>query len=198
MLSPTRFGAELPRAPDLCTAYVLEVTRAAEGSAPLSYSLPVRFSRFERLQAELLSELPSLRESLPPLPSKRGPLSLDRLLQWGAAPAERIEERTRALDTWVRTLVDLPGAVQSRALGDLIFLGVGAESAIRGARDASEAQAATHSSQIYELTARLKTADAYARACRERKVCLCLHRRLHRASLPRHTPVSAPRANLGG
>lgn len=168
VLSPSRHGAELPRAPDLCTAYVLEVTRAPGGrSPPLSYSLPVRFSRFERLHAELLRELPELRATLPPLPAKRGPA--DRLLQWGGPTAERIEERTKSLDVWVRAAAGLAGVPQSRALGDLIFLGVGAESAMRVAQDRCAAQAATQESQIAELGASLKTADAYARACRQRK-----------------------------
>eukprot|EP00967_Tisochrysis_lutea_P148653 scaffold284320_cov36-Tisochrysis_lutea.AAC.2 len=141
-----------------------------DGSAPLSYLLPVRYSRFERLQMELLSELPHLRESMPQLPPKRGPLNWDRLLQRTGMNVERIEERTKALNKWVRGIVDLPGVLKSRALSDLIFLGVGAEAAIRVARDQCDAQAATQVSQISDLTAQLKTADAYARACRERKV----------------------------
>ena len=43
-------------------AYTVDVTRGADG---LQYSLPVRFSRFERLHAELLRELPGV--PLPPL-----------------------------------------------------------------------------------------------------------------------------------
>ena len=66
----------MPESYSTCTAYIVEVCR---GSAGLRYSMPVRYSRFERLHAELLSELPELRAALPPLPAKRGALDLTKL-----------------------------------------------------------------------------------------------------------------------
>ena len=72
-----RRGEPMPEAAELCTAYIVDVSRGVDG---LAYSVPVRFSRFERLHAELAAELPHLRSRMPRLPSKRGPLDLGKLM----------------------------------------------------------------------------------------------------------------------
>mmetsp|Transcript_30965 Transcript_30965/g.51304 ORF Transcript_30965/g.51304 Transcript_30965/m.51304 type:complete len:499 (+) Transcript_30965:35-1531(+) len=149
----------------LCTAYIVDV-RPSDG---LPYSFPARFSRFERLHIELLKELPALRNLLPSLPQKHGPFAgLAKLLGQPMEP-EHIEQRTRALDEWVKKVVTLPGVATSRALADLIYLGVGAESAIREAQAAFETTTASQTSRLDQLKAELKNESAYARACRQRK-----------------------------
>tara|TARA_B100000524_G_scaffold346300_1_gene246261 strand:- start:305 stop:895 length:591 start_codon:yes stop_codon:yes gene_type:complete len=86
-----RRGEQLPSGATLCTAFMLDVNREAEG---LSYTIPVRFSRFERLYSELVRELPQLQPFLPTLPSKRGPFQIEKLLRQPTKP-HIVEERTR-------------------------------------------------------------------------------------------------------
>jgi hypothetical protein len=62
-----RRGMQMPSGLRTTTAYTVDV-QLANG---LCYSVRFRFSRFERLHAELLRELPGV--PLPPLPQKRGP-----------------------------------------------------------------------------------------------------------------------------
>ena len=70
-----------------CTAFIVDVARG-DG---LRYSIPVRFSRFERLHAELLSELPrSLHPQLPSLPPKRGPLDPAKLTRLFASIGSKL------------------------------------------------------------------------------------------------------------
>ena len=66
MLVPRR-GTQIPSGLRTTTAYTVDV-QLANG---LCYAVRIRFSRFERLHAELLRELPGV--PLPPLPQKRGP-----------------------------------------------------------------------------------------------------------------------------
>ena len=65
MLVPRR-GMQMPSGLRTTTAYTVDV-QLANG---LCYAVRFRFSRFERLHAELLRELPGV--PLPPLPQKRG------------------------------------------------------------------------------------------------------------------------------
>ena len=108
----------------------LTVARTHTSRAGLNFSIPVRYSRFERLQLELLRELPELRGQLPPLPSKRAPL--DKLLAFGAPPDPRaVELRTHQLDAYLQELVALPGVAESAAVRDLLAISAPAEAAIR-------------------------------------------------------------------
>ena len=66
VLVPRR-GTQIPSGLRTTTAYTVDV-QLANG---LCYAVRIRFSRFERLHAELLRELPGV--PLPPLPQKRGP-----------------------------------------------------------------------------------------------------------------------------
>lgn len=66
VLVPRR-GMQMPSGLRTTTAYTVDV-QLANG---LCYAVRFRFSRFERLHAELLRELPGV--PLPPLPQKRGP-----------------------------------------------------------------------------------------------------------------------------
>jgi len=156
---------ELPAAPKLCTAFILDVTR--NEPEELSYSVLVRYSRFDRLRTELLCELPCLRDSLPDLPQKRG-FDVQKLLGKPVPPSV-IEDRTRQLDAWVRQILLMDGVMSSRALADLIFLGVGAEAAIREAKAAFDSAEKRQTSRLDMLTTELASTTAYAKACRERK-----------------------------
>ena len=178
-----------------CMAYIVEVSRGADG---LKYSLPVRFSRFERLHTELMSELPHLSSQLPPLPAKRGPLNPTKLSSFfstllkppaaGPAPGTSppaaapppappaadplaIEERTRGLDAYLRALVQLPGVAASAALQDLVALSTPAESAVRQALEAAASHDEARLSALSDLSRELAVSSAYvrtARAARER------------------------------
>ena len=65
VLVPRR-GMQMPSGLTTTTAYTVDV-QLGNG---LCYAVRFRFSRFERLHAELLRELPGV--PLPPLPQKRG------------------------------------------------------------------------------------------------------------------------------
>ena len=168
----------------MCTAFVVEVYRNG-----LRYSIPVRYSRFERLQSELAQEFPTLR--LPALPAKRGPLDPQKLsallshafrsLEGSARDSSRhgapvddpvaIEERTRALDQYLRALVELPGVASSAALMDLVALSGPAEAAVRQALEAAASHDEARASALGELSKELAVSGAYVRkagAARER------------------------------
>lgn len=176
-----------------CTAYIVDVARG-DG---LRYSIPVRYSRFERLHAELLAELPAaLHARLPRLPAKRGPLDPAKLskllasigtrlagdpdahggpgattLAQGADDPQLIEERTRGLDRYLRALLALPGVATSAALLDLVALSGSAEAAVRQALEAAASHDEARASALTELSKELATSSAYvrtARAARER------------------------------
>lgn len=164
VLRPRR-GEALPADGQWSTAYNLEVLRT-DG---LEYSVPVRYSRFERLHAALLAELPKVR--LPALPGKRGPLDLSRLLEAmsprSPEPVFRepaaVEARTKALDAYVRELVELPGVASSTALLDLCALSSAADAALRTARSS----AAPH--ELGRISRELATSAAYERMARSAK-----------------------------
>ena len=135
VLLPRR-DTQLPEGLSTTTAYTVDVQR--EG---LTYSVPVRFSRFERLHAELSRELPGVL--LPPLPQKRGPLDLNKLkalVDNTHVDPRAIEQRTAALDSYLRALAALPGVAQSRAMAELLALPPGLESVVRHARQQDGAQ----------------------------------------------------------
>ena len=208
----------------MCTAFIVDVSRG-DG---LQYSIPVRFSRFERLHAEyarartsrshptlhpwanalaptlpplfslpalflrLVAELPSLQPLLPSLPAKRGPLDPAKLgklfaslrLPSTGAPAgatssaapladdpSAIEARTRALDAYLRSIVQLPGVSSSSALLDLVALSAAAEAAVRQALGAAASHDEARVTALDDLSRELATSSAYvrtARAARER------------------------------
>jgi len=159
----------LPPQSQLCTAFILDVHDVARAEDSLTYSIPVRYSRFERLHAELCEELPpASRAQLSPLPQKRIFAWAEKLLNQPSSPLV-VEERTRALDMWVRQIIEVDGVADSQALASLIFLGVGAESAIREARAAHDEASRTQTSKLDQISSELRAVQAYAKVCRERK-----------------------------
>ena len=177
-----RRGEPLPDSHGTCTAYIVDVSRAADG---LRYSVPVRFSRFERLHAELLAELPHLAPLMPALPPKRGPLDLGKInavLQSVVhrainAPGEPpmaddpavVELRTRALDAYLRTLAELPGVATSAALMDVVALSASAEEAVRQALEAAATNDEARLTALSKLSRELAASSAYARTARTAK-----------------------------
>ena len=80
VLVPRR-GMQMPSGLRTTTAYTVDV-QLANG---LCYAVRIRFSRFERLHAELLRELPGV--PLPPLPQKRGPHRMSEARRLGSVTA---------------------------------------------------------------------------------------------------------------
>ncbi|KAL1500333.1 hypothetical protein AB1Y20_012997 [Prymnesium parvum] len=164
VLRPRR-GDALPDAHNMCTAFTVDVFRPSDG---LSFSIPVRFSRFERLQSELLRELPELRGRLPPLPAKRGPL--DKLFTFGAPPdPQAVEARTRQLHAYLQQLIQLPRVAESAAVRDLLAMSAPAEAAIRQAREEAASHDEARQTQMSELARELTLSSSYARTLRSAK-----------------------------
>ena len=112
VLVPRR-GTQIPSGLRTTTAYTVDV-QLANG---LCYAVRIRFSRFERLHAELLRELPGV--PLPPLPQKRGPHSHVR----GNEVARRVGSVTArhpvAFWGWVQALGGRGGHAAHRPMGGL-------------------------------------------------------------------------------
>ena len=156
---------QLPEGLAMCTAFVVDVERGG-----LCYSVYVRFSRFERLHAELQRELPGIM--LPGLPQKRGPLDMSKWKSLiGNEPTDprAIEQRTSALDAYLRDALVLPGVAGSRALQELLALPESGESAVRhlATKATEEEEARLH--RVNELTDQLDTTNAYVSVLRAAK-----------------------------